>query len=245
MTNRLLSEVAGRLNILSEYRRAASMFSDICSQYDSSERGQCRIIMVTHILPDKIAYFEALQREFGIAAIIPKSYSIHRPTLDLLHGSGFAISSLTKRQLRTQRVRSLAFLRSHIQDHRFIVLDMGGYFASIASAMNDHFKAQMIGIVEDTENGHQKYLAAFSKRPARFPYVSSARTPLKEPEDSLIGLSIVFSAEAELRTRNIILLNKTALVLGYGKVGRSIAESLRRRDVDVYVSEIDHERSVQ
>lgn len=87
-------------------------------------------------------------------------------------------------------------------------------------------------------------MAAFRRAPG-FPLVSSARSPLKEPEDSLVGLAIVFSAEAELRTRNIILLNKTALVVGYGKIGHGIAESLRRRDVDVYVCDINHERSVK
>jgi adenosylhomocysteinase len=116
----------------------------------------------------------------------------------------------------------------------------------------------MIGIVEDTENGDQKYMAALGienrqnkqpgghELPLNFPLVSSARLPpLKESEDALIGLSIVLSAEAELRTRNHILLSETALVLGSGKIGKSLAEALRRRDVDVHVCDINGEKSLQ
>jgi adenosylhomocysteinase len=116
----------------------------------------------------------------------------------------------------------------------------------------------MIGIVEDTENGDQKYMAALGienrqnkqpgghELPLNFPLVSSARLPpLKESEDALIGLSIVLSAEAELRTRNHILLSETALVLGSGKIGKSLAEALRRRDVDDHVCDINGEKSLQ
>jgi adenosylhomocysteinase len=243
MTHRPLSSVAAELQIHSEYNKAAMMFSGIALG-NQSDRRSCMVVMVTHVLPDKIALLEALQREFGGVVIIPKPHSIHRKTFDLLETAGLPFSSLTKQDLRERRAESLETLKNHVGDERFIVLDIGGYFASMALTMKAHFKDQMVGIVEDTENGHQKYVAALPEKPD-FPLVSSARSPLKEPEDALIGLSIVFSAEAELRTRNIILLNKTALVLGYGKIGRGIAESLRRRDVDVYVCDINYERCVQ
>jgi adenosylhomocysteinase len=233
------------------------MFASIHSQYAPNERRPCKIIIVTHVLPDKIAFLEALQRHIGIITIIPKPNSIHQPTYDLLQQNGFHFAHLTKEQLRAQKVEGPGLLSSYIQHDNFIILDIGGYFAQIASLMKARFQSQMIGIVEDTENGHQKYMTALGVKDRQheqsagvqslpnFPLVSSARSPLKEPEDALIGLSIVFSAEAELRTRNHILLNKTALVLGYGKIGKSIAEALRRRDVDVHVCDINGERSLQ
>jgi adenosylhomocysteinase len=245
MTDGLLSEAAADLNVLSDYKRAARMFSDIAAQHDRAERGTCKVVIVTHALPSVIAFLEALQREFGVAAVIAKPYSIHRPAYEMLCRNGFVFSPLTKKGLRERQEESLETLRLHVGDDRFVVLDMGGYFAATASRMKASFMGQMVGIVEDTENGHRKYVDALFPQGPAFPLVSSARSPLKEPEDTLIGLSLVFSAEAELRTRNIILLNKNALVLGYGKIGRGVAESLRRRDVDVYVCDTDHERSVQ
>jgi adenosylhomocysteinase len=178
-----------------------------------------------------------LKRFSGNSASPPRQ-ALFYPPADIRSPprQGLLLLPLTKTLLRERKTESLELLGHHVGKDRFIVLDIGGYFAAIASAMKARFGSRMIGIVEDTENGYQKYMAAFPRVPD-FPLVSSARSPLKKPEDSLIGLSIVFSTEAKLCTRNMILLNKTALVLGYGKIGCSIAESLRRRDVDVYVSE--------
>ena len=53
-------------------------------------------------------------------------------------------------------------------------------------------------MVEDTENGLRRYLGAW-KPPC--PVFSVARSPLKDPEDYLVGQSVVFSAEALLRGR--------------------------------------------
>lgn len=66
--------------------------------------------------------------------------------------------------------------------------------------------------------------------------MSVARSPLKEPEDSLVGQAIVFSAEAIMRTQGLILLGKRVGVIGFGKIGRSIAFSLLSRGsrVDVF-----------
>ena len=77
-------------------------------------------------------------------------------------------------------------------------------------------KAKLIGVVEDTENGHKRYeQIAFPPCPV----LSVARSPLKEPEDFLVGHAIVFSAEALIRQSGVVMVNKRALVIGYGKIG--------------------------
>ena len=51
---------------------------------------------------------------------------------------------------------------------RLIILDIGGYFAKSQAVLAEHFGARFIGVVEMTENGHQRYeqesLAAPSSR---------------------------------------------------------------------------------
>ena len=39
-----------------------------------------------------------------------------------------------------------------------MLLDVGGYFASVLPVLCDRFSGRILGVVEDTENGHRRYL---------------------------------------------------------------------------------------
>lgn len=97
-------------------------------------------------------------------------------------------------------------------------------------------------MVEDTENGHRRY-AELDKLPC--PVISVSRSPLKEPEDFLVGQSVAFSTEALMRSRGDILHGRTALVIGFGKLGSSIARLLHVKGVQVTVYDIDPVRRTQ
>lgn len=95
------------------------------------------------------------------------------------------------------------------------------------------FSREIAG-VEDTENGFRRYLE-LGKPPcpvlrpvSRF---SVARSPLKEPEDYLVGQSVVFSTEALIRSGSDILQGGAACVIGFGKLGSSIARTLHVKHV--------------
>jgi adenosylhomocysteinase len=96
-----------------------------------------------------------------------------------------------------------------------------------------------MGVVEDTENGHQKYEALLTKKDGYVAYpcpiMSVARSALKDPEDFLVGQAVVFSADALLREKGMILTGKRAVVMGYGKIGSSIANCLRTKALRVDV----------
>lgn len=119
---------------------------------------------------------------------------------------------------------------------------MGGYFAPSLHALCERFSGSIVGVVEDTENGHRRY-ASLDKLPC--PVVSVARSPLKEPEDFLVGQSVVFSTEALMRSRGDILYGRAALVIGFGKLGSSIARLLHAKGVRVTVHDIDPVRRTQ
>ncbi|WP_372343417.1 NAD(P)-dependent oxidoreductase [Streptomyces sp. KL116D] len=104
------------------------------------------------------------------------------------------------------------------------------------------FSGRILGVVEDTENGHQRY-AALGSLPC--PVVSVARSPLKDCEDHLVGRSIVFSTDALVRARGDILTSRSACVIGFGKIGRSIAQTLRAQDLRVTVYDNDAVKRVQ
>jgi adenosylhomocysteinase len=105
-----------------------------------------------------------------------------------------------------------------------------------------HFSGQILGVVEDTENGLRRYLD-LAKLPCAV--YSVARSPLKDPEDYLVGQSVVFSAEALVRARGDILHGRRACVIGFGKIGSSIARMLHAKHLQVTVFDTDAIRMTQ
>jgi adenosylhomocysteinase len=127
-------------------------------------------------------------------------------------------------------------------NHKIVILDIGGYFANCVSFLSQYLGSRLLGIVEDTENGHLRYIA---NRDLPCPVISVARSELKGPEDFLVGQSIVFSVEALLREQGDILHGRTACVVGYGKVGRSIAALLNSRHVSTVIYDTNSVRLVE
>jgi adenosylhomocysteinase len=198
------------------------------------------VLVVIHANVDFNNFLAALGSVIRIAGVIPKTSSkkfaninalrCHYPVFDIDRGS--IVSSPTK---------FISTIDGLTKNERFAVIDMGGYFSHVAWHLSKKFNERIIGIVEDTENGHQKYEALINQRSSiedLFPVISVARSSLKEPEDSLVGQAIVFSAEAIMRSHGLILLGKRVGVIGFGKIGRSIAFSLLSRGsrVDVFDS---------
>ncbi|WP_343955093.1 adenosylhomocysteinase [Nonomuraea longicatena] len=143
--------------------------------------------------------------------------------------------------------QALAYVESRAAGQRLTLLDVGGYFAPVLEHLHARFSGELVGVVEDTENGHQRYIERFTgqgKKPP-CPIFSVARSPLKDPEDYLVGQSVVFSTEALVRSRDDILNGRPACVIGYGKLGRSIAAMLHAKHVGVTVYDVDPVRRVQ
>ncbi len=139
---------------------------------------------------------------------------------------------------------------------RLILLDIGGYFASRHAGIQglqeirdtaQHYGYSLAGIVEDTQNGHARYEAALQALDSEpdFLVYSVAHSPLKKPENHLVGVAITFSIEALLRKSNIVLQSRRAGVIGFGPIGRSVAHSLRNRGITVSICEIDSIRLAQ
>ena len=184
-------------------------------------------VVVTHILPDSRSYLEALSSVSEIRSIIPKPKSIVPDILDGLK-TQFTVGNLDRQDVAEGD--KLYRILDPI-DSDFILFDIGGYFAPIANILALRYEGKIRGIIEDTENGHQKYEEVHCKSPLALPVVSVARSPLKETEDFLVGQSVLFSADAILRDCGKLLQYLSCSVLGYGKIGRSIAHHLLLRGI--------------
>lgn len=206
-----------------------------------------KLVVVTHIVPGTELFLSAVDNVFPIAAVIPKPNSIDPHVIDGIK-KFIPILPYTRIKIKDDPKRFLCDLDEKIGEAKFAIIDTGGYFSHVLDELQIYFGSRLCGIVEDTENGHQKYERFLSSKngAALFPcpVISVARSHLKSPEDFLVGQAIVFSAEALLREHGEILTGRRAMVLGYGKIGRSIAQNLHSKSVRVDVVDTNPNRLV-
>ena len=218
-------------NILGEQKRKHTLFFEKVVEEFKIEKSNIDIIAVLHILPDALFFSQALSRIGNIKLIIPKPKSINYDIYNQLIEKGFNIDKNIKR-------KDISKIFNSIQK-RTLLIDIGGYF----SGVEKHLKKDknIIGVVEDTENGLQKYL----ENGISIPFQSVARSPLKYNEDILVGKAIVYSLERILREHNMIINGRQAAVIGYGKIGMSVAKNLQSEDAVVKIYDQKNVKNIQ
>ncbi|MFD9223634.1 adenosylhomocysteinase [Streptomyces sp. NPDC060064] len=222
-----------------ERARLDAYFGRIASRFAPPERPAA--FLITHLLPERPAFVRSVAGVTELRAVLPKPKSVHAEALRQIEADGHACDKLS-RELFADPDRAVRYVEARAAGRPVVLLDVGGYFAPSLEALCHRFSGRIFGVVEDTENGHRRY-ADLEKLPC--PVVSVARSPLKDPEDFLVGQSVVFSTEALMRSRGDILHGRTALVIGFGKLGSSIARLLHAKGVRVTVYDIDPVRRTQ
>ncbi|WP_199550259.1 adenosylhomocysteinase [Streptomyces sp. N35] len=222
-----------------ERARLDSYFQRIAATFRPTQAPAA--FLVTHLLPERPAFVRGIAAVADLKAVLPKPKSVHDQARRDIEAGGLTIDPLD-RDLFATPARALEYLESRAAGERVVLCDVGGYFAPCLTEITQEFSGDIIGVVEDTENGHKRY-EDLDKLPC--PVFSVARSPLKDPEDFLVGQSVVFSAEALMRGRGDILHGRTALVIGFGKLGSSIARLLHAKGVRVTVHDIDPVRRAQ
>lgn len=195
-------------------------------------RQQISTIVVTHLLPDVQVYLHALNKISSVIRIIPKPKSIVPSVYETIK-SHFLIENADR-----QKIQTTNFLAELIEssEQNVVLFDIGGYFAPILNNLVELFPNKLLGVIEDTENGHQKYENADV---IPVPVYSVARSPLKANEDFLVGQSVLFSADAILREVGKLIQYLNCSILGFGKIGSSIAHHLLLRGVKPNVFDTD------
>jgi adenosylhomocysteinase len=193
---------------------------------------QCCSIVVGHCVPDVKVFLRALNVHAPIQALIPKPKSVD-DTVAAELSVDFPVHKWKREDI--QRDPGIIENLLNKAPHPCVLFDIGGWFAPIAKHLKARFTDKLLGIVEDTENGHQKYEKLGD---VGVPIVSVARSPLKQNEDFLVGQSILFSCDAILRNAGFNVEYQTCAVLGFGKIGSSIAQHLLLRGVKPWVFDI-------
>lgn len=198
------------------------------------------VIAVSHIIPSSEEYLKSLQENFNLIGVIPKPKSIAESTRTALEDDGIDIlDTITRESIKQEPLELVKLLESY---ENICLIDIGGYFSESMDYLKEKLGTKLIGVVEDTENGLQKYEQHI---PASTIVMSVARSPLKSYEDQLVGHGIGHATETVLRLANILMTYKTCGIIGYGKIGRGIAEYLQQRGIQPLVSEKRATRAIQ
>lgn len=231
--------------------KAATFFRRICQQ--AVDTKSINVVMVSHLVDSAAPFLPVIAEYFTLRAVYAKRNSIdddvQRYLKQRLPYTRF------ERLDRNRFAEDPAFFVSECLPEQapssadgVILVDIGGYFAEAVDGPNairdalERRRYRLLGIVEDTENGHKRYQEWLDNRPRDtkpLPIYSVARSPLKSPENHLVGVAITFSIEAILREQNIVLQSRRAGVIGFGPIGRSVASALRNRGIPVRVCEVD------
>lgn len=199
----------------------------------ASDTKKISVIAVMHLLDTGIPFVNVLQKYFSLECIIPKRNSINKNLFPFYPQE--KILSVTRDELKS--IDSIKRVLERIpRENKLVLLDIGGYFSVIANDLKSLLGERFLGVIEDTENGHQKYL---SQPNLLAPVISVARSPLKNNEDHLVGQAVVFSTDALLREQGVLINNKKVGVIGFGKIGNGILSSLRDKGCSISVYDTD------
>lgn len=191
-------------------------------------------VVVSHIIPDAVHYLRAIDTIVPIQTIVPKPNSIDEKTYTIVR-KDFKISHVCRDDMAQDTENEVIRILENTNE-KILLFDIGGYFAHIHETWPVTILERIALIIEDTENGYQKYehvIGDSERKKQNYPFkvVSVARSPLKENEDFLVGQFVFFSADALMREDGKLIQYLKCGILGYGKIGRSIASHLLQRGV--------------
>ena len=218
--------------ILQKVRTRESFFSDKFLDSNTQITKNISLIVVTHLIDTGIPYISTLDKYFDLQAIIPKRNSVNQSLLPEFPQEKIIYTN--KEEISTSK-EILSILENIPTNNKVAFLDIGGYFCELANFAKRKFGSRFIGVIEDTENGYQKYLL----QQLTYPVISVARSVLKENEDYLVGQAVVFSAESILREQGLLINAKKIGIIGIGKIGNGILSSLIHKSSQISIFDTD------
>lgn len=227
-------KVASKVEEIIYARSPAHFFEKVQASIGNNIKDNTRCVAIQHIIPSTYEYILYLNAIFnGRLKIFSKPKSIDKTILAKLKSRGVEVECAARDKDPVQ------FFLNGDKTTPTVLIDIGGYFCALAQTKG----LSIIGIVEDTENGHKKYLELADQ--IKYPVLSVARSPLKQNEDRLVGEAVVHAADTVLRQKNIVLDYCRAAVIGFGKVGEGVCGALVKKNIKPLVVEINPQRLVK
>lgn len=226
------SVTSNKIDALLSTKSPQRFFSKVADKNALPSTGNTMCVAVMHIIPSSRPIIQFLYQVFGVnLKILAKPKSIDKTVYDELINDGVTI------QTAERGYRNVADLGIDIKrGQKVLLVDIGGYFVELSQKKG----LPVLGIIEDTENGLQKYLE--QGKQCSYPVISVARSELKKNEDELVGESVVCAADSVLRLQNILVDYMKCGIIGYGKVGAGIAKELQKKNIVPNVCETNATR---
>jgi adenosylhomocysteinase len=206
---------------------------------NKSVLSEARILLLHHVLPttEELVYL-FLETGSEIHTFFSKPFSINQNVLERLDSKGINFIHKSYDELENgdfiQKALLDAIELSKSDNKPIIILEVGGYFAKFLKDLSPENIKYISGVVEDTTFGHNRYEEVIKS--LQIPIVSVAKSPIKELEAKYVGRDAVLALDLLFRDLGISLVNRNALVVGYGMIGKNVAGALKdyRLNVSVY-----------
>ena len=129
------------------------------------------------------------------------------------------------------------FLQKALSHKPYIIIDDGGDLVRLLQRY-DSYGERLLGGCEETTTGIHRLKALVKQDQLKFPMINVNDADCKHNYDNHYGTG-QSALDGILRTTNLIIAGKTAVVAGYGDCGSGIAKRLRGLGAKVIVTEID------
>lgn len=109
-----------------------------------------RAVVVTHMLPERPSFIRAVDQLAAVAGVLPKPKSADRDAVRMT-GLSYQVDPLSREQF-ADPVTAVAYLEQRAGGKPVVLLDVGGYFASVLAELCSRFSGRILGVAEDTRS---------------------------------------------------------------------------------------------
>ena len=207
---------------------------------DGSLKGS-KIAVVVH-LEAKTAFLALILADAGAEVIVAGSNprTTSRPVVEALRDRGLVVVADAGGDMKSWE-RELLAAADH--EPEFVIDDGAELTMRIGRHRPELFR-RLKGVSEETTTGTARLLAMEAAGKLPFPALTANEARCKHMFDNRYGTGQT-TLQAVLRLTNRQIAGATVTIIGYGYVGRGIAEHARRMGADVRIVEIDPVRAVE
>lgn len=211
---------------------------EMCRQLNLSPYANTRQFVVQHLYPDTVRLLKVLHRYVPLDTVVGISYSGQSDAIQALLDMGIRVLQPNYSELADVVAYELSECidRCKRDNHRLVIHEVGG--TAIKALHEPKFIGQdvVLGVLEITKQG---VWVAQQLDTLRVPQLNIAQTRLKQIEGKQVGEAVVAALDNILRELGFATVGRDALVMGYGWVGKGVAQSLRNRGMNVSVKDVD------
>jgi len=203
------------------------------------------ILLIMHFLDDLIPFIERLKslgaRDESICLLVkPYPYGNRRGVGGYLAYHYGNIKTVYLRSLPPAEALMKKAIETCLQrakSGKFLVIEDGGYIVPFIHDKCPSYQDICIGAVEQTSKGIKRDEKIIG---LNIPVIDVAKSDFKDRvEAPLVGKSIIYNLQRILEPLGILLSGKKAVVVGYGAIGKEVAQGLKDFNMNVHVADIN------